>query len=97
MSEKGLFASICGFFKGLFSSDSEQSVSNTSANSDGLTGVERYIRNQAASTTSQMTGVERYIQNQASAPALTGVARYILNQASAPALTGVEKYIRNNG
>jgi len=91
MSEKGLFASICGFFKGLFSSDSEQS----SAASDGLTGVERYIRNQANSS-SQVTSVERYIQNQASAPALTGVARYILNQASAPALTGVEKYIRNN-
>jgi len=93
MSEKGLFASICGFFKGLFSSDSEQS--SAAATSDGLTGVERYIRNQANST-SQLTGVERYIQNQANTPALTGVARYILNQASAPALTGVEKYIRDN-
>jgi len=91
MSEKGLFASICGFFKGLFSSDSEQST----AASGGLTGVERYIRNQE-NTTSQVTGVERYIQNQASAPAVTGVARYILNQASAPAVTGVEKYIRDN-
>ena len=96
MSEKGLFASICGFFKGLFSSDSEQSASNASANNDGLTCVERYIRNQEASATDQMTGVERYIQNQANTPALTGVARYLLNQASAPALTGVEKYIRNN-
>jgi len=96
MSEKGLFGSICDFFKGLFSSDSAQSTNNTSANNDGLTGVERYIRNQATST-SQVTGVEQYIQNQANAPALTGVARYILNQESAPALTGVEKYIRNNG
>lgn len=80
MSEKGLFASICGFFKGLFSSDSEQSTANnTSSNNDGLTGVERYIQTQA--NTPALTGVARYILNLESAPALTGVEKYIRNNA----------------
>jgi len=97
MSEKGLFASICGFFKGLFSSDSAQSSStaNASANNDGLTGVERYIRNQANSA-NQITSVERYIRNQKST-AITSVERYIRNQANAQVITSVEQYIRNKG
>ena len=86
MSDKGLFASICSFFGGLFSSD-------PASNNDGLTGVERYIRNQAAASS---TGVDSYIQSQASAT-LTGVEQYIQNQANATQLTGVERYIRNQG
>lgn len=61
MGNKGFLASICSFFSGVFSSDSDQS-SNASSNNDGLTGVERYIRKQSASSTSGMTGVEAYIQ-----------------------------------
>ena len=95
MSEKGFFASICSFFSGLFSSDSAQSgnsSSNTAA-SDGLTGVERYIQNQA-----KVTGVEQYIRNQAvSTQSLTGVEKYIRNQANATPMTSVEQYIRNLG
>jgi len=83
MTEKGFFASICGFFAGLCSSDSDQSKSNVadaSSSSDGLTGVERYIRNQTTMITKPPTGVEQYIQNQASAEQLTGVEQYIRNQ-----------------
>jgi hypothetical protein len=98
MSEKGFFASICSFFCGLFSSSSKETTSATPANtnSDGLTGVERYIRNQAANA-KPLTGVEKYIRNQAAAKPLTGVEKYIRNQAAAKPLTGVEKYIRNLG
>ncbi len=94
MSEKGFFASICSFFAGLFSSDSDQS--NTASSSDGLTGVERYIRNQVASA-STLTGVESYIRNQANAKPATGVDNYISSQANSQSLTGVEKYIRSQG
>jgi len=86
-----LLSSICDFFGNLFSSDTAQS---SQSNNDGLTGVERYIRDQKSSESKPLTGVEQYIQNQ---PALTGVARYILNQANAPKLTSVEQYIRNQG
>lgn len=99
MANKGFFASICSFFGGLFSSDSDQTTGNantssTSANSDGLTGVERYIRNQASTGSSSITSVEAYIQ--AKSKPVTSVEAYIRNQASATPLTSVEQYIRNN-
>jgi hypothetical protein len=96
MSEKSLFASICGFFKGLFSSVQVQTstpAADASANNDGLTGVERYIRNKE-STSNQVTSVERYIRNQA-ASQITGVETYIRKQANAQVITSVEQYIRN--
>jgi len=97
MKQKGLLASICDFFTGLFSSDPANTSSASVSNNDGLTGVERYIRNQA-DTSTQVTGVEKYIQNQAaSSTAATGVEQYIRNQANTQVLTGVEKYIRNQG
>lgn len=98
MSEKGFFASICDFFCGLFSSKSDEAQTSaaSTASSDGLTGVERYIRNQASSTPS-LTGVEKYIRAQASATPMTGVEAYIQKQAAAQPLTGVEKYIRSQG
>ena len=98
MSEKSLFASICSFFCGLFSSDNAVSASTASSNqdNDGLTGVERYIRNQA-SKNNQLTGVEAYIRNQANAQKVTSVEAYIRNQANAQKITSVEAYIRNQG
>ena len=100
MNEKGFFASICDFFCGLFSSNAEKSSTEASVASavsnDGLTGVERYIRNQA-SNAKPLTGVEKYIQNQAAAKPVTSVEAYIQNQAADKPLTGVEKYIRNQG
>ncbi|PHS24346.1 MAG: hypothetical protein COA83_08155 [Methylophaga sp.] len=89
MDNKGFFASICSFFGGLFSSDSDQS-SNTSSN-DGLTSVERYIRNQSANTSSS---VEAYIQK--NSKPVTTVEAYIRNQANAKPVTSVEQYIRDN-
>ncbi|MBE0439733.1 MAG: hypothetical protein IBX57_08270 [Gammaproteobacteria bacterium] len=99
MNEKGFFASMCDFFCGLFSSGSDKNTamaSASTANNDRLTGVERYIRNQAATTAKQLTGVEKYIRNQTAAKPVTGVEAYIQNQATAKPLTGVEKYIRNH-
>ncbi|EMR14084.1 hypothetical protein MPL1_01807 [Methylophaga lonarensis MPL] len=100
MSDKGLLASICGFIKGLFSSDKsccDDKSTPASKDNDGLTGVERYIRNKAQSG-SQLTGVEKYIRKQLSDnKPLTGVESYIRNQASAKPLTGVERYIRSKG
>ncbi len=99
MSDKGLLASICGFFKGLFSSDKsccdDKPATTQSKSNDGLTGVERYIRNNAQSG-SQLTGVEKYIRKQlADNKPLTGVESYIRNQVGAKPLTGVERYIRS--
>jgi hypothetical protein len=98
MSEKSLFASISSFFSGLFSSDNASSTSTVSSSkdSDGLTGVERYIRDQT-SKSNQLTGVESYIRNQATSQKTTGVEAYIRNQANAQEVTGVEAYIRNQG
>ncbi len=100
MSDKSLFASICSFFSGLFSSDTDNAGSTSTASSnkdnDGLTGVERYIRNQA-SKSNQLTGVEAYIRNQATSQKTTGVEAYIRNQATSQKTTGVEAYIRNQG
>jgi len=101
MSEKGFLASICDFFKDLFAAEnasSEASAPTASAKvvnkiDDGLTGVERYISNQA-SKSSEVTGVEAYIRNQASAPQVTGVEAYIRHQTNAQKMTGVEAYIR---
>ena len=55
----GLFASICNFFKG--GSSASTNDANNASSSDGLTGVERYIRSQAE--VAPMTGVERYIRS----------------------------------
>ncbi|MDT8371124.1 MAG: hypothetical protein RQ783_03910 [Gammaproteobacteria bacterium] len=98
MNEKGFFASMCDFFCGLFSSSSSDKGSATAstANNDGLTGVERYIRNQVATTAKQLTGVEKYIRNQAATKPVTSVEAYIQNQAAAKPLTGVEQYIRSH-
>jgi hypothetical protein len=100
MSEKGLMASICGFFKSLFSgapaaesSASAPAATEAATSNDGLTGVERYIRNKA-NTSSELTGVEKYIRNQAAnSKPLTGVEAYIRNQVSVKLMTGVERYI----
>ena len=104
MSNKGFFASICGFFKGLFQSDSDSfcKPESTSAASsapkktnDGLTGVERYIRNQSQNG-AKLTGVEKYIRNQLSAnKPVTSVEKYIRSKANSTPLTGVERYIRS--
>jgi hypothetical protein len=98
MSDKSLFASICSFFSGLFSSDNAGSTSTVSSskNNDGLTGVERYIRNQT-SKSNQLTGVEAYIRNLAATQKTTGVEAFIRNQANAQKVTGVEAYIHNQG
>jgi hypothetical protein len=102
MSEKGLMASICGFFKSLFSGapaaeTSAPAATEAAASNDGLTGVERYNRNQA-NTSSELTGVEKYIRNQAANnKPVTGVEAYIRNQASAQPMTGVERYIQSQG
>lgn len=93
---KGFFASLCGFFNSLFSSSPAAENKSAAAN-DGLTGVERYIRNQAQSG-SQVTGVEQYIRNQAiNSKPLTGVEQYVRNQSQAKPMTGVERYIQNKG
>ncbi len=99
MSEKGLLASICGFFKGLFSSsDSSNCCGNDAAKksvNDGLTGVERYIRNRSQNG-QQLTGVERYIRNKMSNnKPMTGVEKYISKSANGKPATGVERYIRS--
>ncbi|AFJ02827.1 hypothetical protein Q7C_1680 [Methylophaga frappieri] len=99
MSDKGLLASICSFLKGLFSASKDSDCCNDNASSkpanDGLTSVERYIRNQAQNGQS-LTGVERYIRNQLSNnQPLTGVEKYIRNSAGTKPLTGVERYIRS--
>ncbi|WP_438971421.1 hypothetical protein [Methylophaga sp.] len=92
---KGLLASICGFVKSLFSS--EPATTAKPAAKDGLTGVERYIRNQAQSGSS-LTGVEQYIRNQATSnKAVTGVEEYLRNQGQAKPMTGVERYIQTKG
>lgn len=99
MSEKGLLASICGFLKGLFSSSDGSSccgndVAEKTAN-DGLTGVERYIRNKAQNG-QQLTGVERYVREKMSNnKPMTGVEKYTRKNANAKSLTGVERYIRS--
>lgn len=59
MDNKGFFASICSFFGGLFSSDSDSS--DASSNSNGVTSVEAYIRKQASAA--PLTSVEQYIRN----------------------------------
>ena len=93
---KGLLASICGFFKGLFSS-SPAADSKPAAANDGLTGVERYIRNKSQGGSS-LTGVEQYVRNQAAnSKSVTGVEQYIRNQAQAKPMTGVERYIQSKG
>jgi hypothetical protein len=93
---KGLLASICGFFKSLFSS-SPAAESKPAAANDGLTGVERYIRNKAQGG-STLTGVEQYIRNKAAnSKPLTGVEQYIQNQSQAKPMTGVERYIQSKG
>ena len=70
----GFFSAICNFFSGKSSSD----TATTAWSSYGLTGVERYIRNQPAAAA--LTGVERYIRAQADTASLTGVERYIRAQ-----------------
>ena len=104
MSDKGFFASVCGFFKSLFSSSpspaptssAKQSPAAKTAN-DGLTGVERYIRNQSNSG-SELTGVEKYIRNKATTvTVITSVEQYIRNKAQAKPMTGVERYIQSKG
>lgn len=91
---KGLFASICGFFKSLFSSEPATASSNAATN-DGLTGVERYIRNQSQNG-SALTGVEQYIRNQTTSnKSVTGVEQYVRNQGQAKPMTGVERYIQS--
>lgn len=93
---KGLLASICGFFKSLFSS-SPAAASKPAASNDGLTGVERYIRNKSQGG-STLTGVENYIRNKATnSKPLTGVEQYIRNQSQAKPMTGVERYIQSKG
>lgn len=99
MSEKGLLASICGFFKGLFSSsDSSDCCGNDAATksaNDGLTGVERYIRNKAQNG-EQLTGVERYVRSKMSNnKPMTGVEKYIRENANGKPVTSVERYIRS--
>ncbi|MCX4187333.1 hypothetical protein [Methylophaga sp. OBS4] len=96
MNDKGVFVSICDFVKSLFS-PSPASTQSAAAANDGLTGVERYIRNQAQKGI-QLTGVERYIRSQTTnSKPLTGVEQYVRNQAGAKPLTSVERYIQNKG
>lgn len=99
MSEKGLLASICGFLKGLFSSsDDSDCCGNDAAKksvNDGLTGVERYIRNKSQNG-QQLTGVERYVREKISNnKPMTGVEKYTRKNLSAKPMTGVERYIRS--
>ncbi len=66
----------------------------------GLTGVEKYLKEQEAASA---TGVTKYLERQteseevaeAAAPA-TGVAKY-LDKKEEESATGVEKYLRNLG
>lgn len=93
---KGLLASVCGFFKSLFDSSPAAEKKPAAAN-DGLTGVERYIRNKAQNG-SQLTGVEQYVRNKTTSnQPLTGVEQYVRNQSQAKSMTGVERYIQNKG
>jgi hypothetical protein len=99
MSDKGLLASICSFFKGLFSADADNSKPENkaaaAAKNDGLTGVERYLRSKGENG-GNLTGVERYIRNQLSNnKPLTGVEKYIRSNTQSKPVTGVEKYIRS--
>lgn len=100
MCEKGFFASICSFFKGLFSSSPASNDSKPAASakkSNDLTGVERYIRNQTENG-AQLTGVEQYIRNQVTgSKAVSGVEQYLRNQSQAKPSTGVERYIQRKG
>lgn len=97
MSDKGLLASICSFFNGLFSSanDNASKATETVTKGDGLTGVERYLRSKGENG-GNLTGVERYVRHQLSNnKPLTGVEKYIRSNAQAKPVTGVEKYIRS--
>lgn len=100
MSNKGFFASICEFFKGLFSedqTDNKAPAATNKNNNDGLTGVERYIRNQKQGG-SNLTGVERYVRNKMAngSKPQTGVEKYIRQQACNKPMTSVERYIQNH-
>jgi hypothetical protein len=93
---KGLFASICGFFKSLFS-PSPAAQNKPVASADGLTGVERYLRNKSQGG-SNLTGVEQYIRNKTTnGKPLTAVEQYVRSQSQAKPMTGVERYIQNKG
>jgi hypothetical protein len=95
-SNKGFFASICSFFSSLFSSaPAEKATAQAApANTDGLTSVERYIRNKAAAST--LTSVEQYIRNKAAnSKPLTTVELYIRSKAAAKPMTSVERYIQS--
>jgi hypothetical protein len=94
---KGLLASLCGFFKSLFSSSPAVDNKPSNAANDGLTGVERYIRNQSQGG-STLTSVENYIRNKATnSKPQTGVDRYINSRSQAKPTTGVERYIQSKG
>lgn len=97
MSNKGLLASICDFFKGLFSADETDNTPAANNNNDGLTGVERYIRNQQQGGSS-LTGVENYIRNKMAngSKPQTGVEKYLRQLAGNKPTTGVERYIQNH-
>lgn len=94
----GLLASICGFFKSVFSSEPTTAPSKAAsvpAANDGLTSVERYIRNKAQSG-SHLTSVEQYIRTKAtSSKRITSVEQYVRNLVQAKPMTGVEKYIQS--
>ena len=78
MSEKGLFAAICGFFKNLMSPAQEAPNSTSAAaaqSNGGMTSVAQYIARQDARAS---TGVAQYIAKLDSRK-MTGVAQYIAN------------------
>jgi len=68
----------------------------TAKNTDGLTGVAKYLQNKAP----KLSGVAAYLESKQSAPK-SGVAKYVAKkavsnrQAAIDNATGVEKYMRN--
>ena len=106
-SESPLFAvvvlAVAAF---LFSRKSKGSAKSTgsagrvvaSADTSGLTGVARYLREKSP----KLTGVAKYLEENQSAPK-SGVAKYMAKKivaakkAAAEKTTGVEKYMRNRG
>jgi hypothetical protein len=70
----------------------------STASTDGLTGVAKYLQNK----TPKLSGVARYIEENQPAPK-SGVAKYVAKKvvaakkAAAENVSGVEKYVRRKG
>jgi len=80
------------------SANRESTQAYNTGNSEGVTGVEKYLEKLGGNK----TGVAKYLEKQGASPS-TGVAKYVAKQivrdraAAADRATGVEKYLRDKG